>query len=291
MPGYRHILFPTDFSKQSKAFRPFVQLVARQFQAKVTVLHAVPVPSGDYGDLAGLLPSLTDFTTLEEKMSSLIWEFFSSADAAGIPEVSREVAFGDPTVAIGDHARRCHVDLIMMTTHGHGRFRNLLVGSVASKVLHDSECPVWTAAHAEDPVTLSHLGIKNILAALDLAPDRMDVIRRSAELATEFGAALRLVHAIPAAEHTPGEPGGEQFPDYLLRTARDQIDKAQREAGTSFQVLVAPGGVAQAIRDAALETKADLVVLGRGVVHEAFGRLLSKSYEIIRLSPCPVLSL
>jgi hypothetical protein len=33
------------------------------------------------------------------------------------------------------------------------------------------------------------------------------------------------------------------------------------------------------------------VVLGRGVRHEAFGRLLSKSYEIIRQSPCPVLSL
>ena len=46
-----------------------------------------------------------------------------------------------------------------------------------------------------------------------------------------------------------------------------------------------------AIREAALATQADLVVLGRGVRHEAFGRLLSKSYEIIRQSPCPVLSL
>ena len=291
MPGFRHILFPTDFSERSRAFRPSVQLVARQFQAKLTVFHAVPVPSGDYGDLAGLFPSMTDIAMLEEKVAGVLEEFFSDAEAAGIPELDRETALGDPAVTIADYARTQAVDLIMMTTHGRGRFRNLLVGSVASKVLHDAECPVWTAAHTEDPALLGNLGIKNILAAVDLAPDKMEVISRSAELAREFGATLRLLHAVPSAEHVPGDTGGGEFPSFLLRSAHEQIDKVQREAGTNFEVLVRPGSVAEAIRDSAVETQTDLVVLGRGRVREAFGRLLSRTYDIIRLSPCPVLSL
>jgi nucleotide-binding universal stress UspA family protein len=295
MPGFRHILYPTDFSERSRAFRPLVQLVARQFQAKLTVFHAVPIPSGDYGDLAGLFPSMTDIAMLEEKIGGVLEEFFSDADATGIPEFDRETALGDPAITIADYARAEGVDLIMMTTHGRGRFRNLLMGSVASKVLHDAECPVWTATHAEDPALLRDLGIRGILAALDLAPDpipdQVDVVCRSAELGRQFGATVRLLHAVPSAEHTAGDTGGGEFAGFLLRSAREQIEKVQREAGTNFEVLVRPGSVAQAIRGAALETQADLVVMGRGRVREAFGRLLSRTYDIIGLAPCPVLSL
>jgi hypothetical protein len=47
-----------------------------------------------------------------------------------------------------EFAANHHVDLVMMPTHGVGTFRSFLVGSVTAKVLHDANCPVWTAAHA-----------------------------------------------------------------------------------------------------------------------------------------------
>jgi hypothetical protein len=45
------------------------------------------------------------------------------------------------------------------------------------------------------------------------------------------------------------------------------------------------------VHQVAVDKKSDLLVIGRGVMHETFGRLRTQSYDIIRQSPCPVLSL
>jgi nucleotide-binding universal stress UspA family protein len=48
--------------------------------------------------------------------------------------------------------------------------------------------------------------------------------------------------------------------------------------------------VAVGVRDLALRNRADLVVIGRGAIRTGLGRLYAHSYDIIRESPCPVLS-
>jgi nucleotide-binding universal stress UspA family protein len=53
---------------------------------------------------------------------------------------------------------------------------------------------------------------------------------------------------------------------------------------------VAVGDVAGAVREEARRHSADLIVIGRGLLHERLGRLRTHSYGIIRHSPCPVLS-
>ena len=39
MPGFRHILFPVDFSDRSKAVCSYVNSFAGHYHAKVTLLH------------------------------------------------------------------------------------------------------------------------------------------------------------------------------------------------------------------------------------------------------------
>src|SRR5579862_6915372 len=129
MAGFHHILFPADFSEQSKAFRVFVCLVARQFKAKLTLLHVVPMPVGIYADMGAVVPPMTDLEETTGRMAEVLEEFFPTQDEAGIASVTREVMLGDPAVTIADYARTHDADLVMMATHGYGRFRSLLMGS------------------------------------------------------------------------------------------------------------------------------------------------------------------
>ena len=101
---------------------------------------------------------------------------------------------------ITSFSHKNQVDLIVMPTHGYGKFRILLLGSVAAKVLHDAHCAVWTAAHTEDPLQATHIDCRSMICAVDLDHEYVGLIRFAADLAKEYAADLRLVHAVTATE-------------------------------------------------------------------------------------------
>ena len=75
-----------------------------------------------------------------------------------------------------------------------------------------------------------------------------------------------------------------------LRSKRKQIEEMERSAGISAPVCVTVGTVPDAVRREALQHGTDLLVIGRGVLHDTLGRLRTHAYGIIRQAPCPVLS-
>lgn len=62
-------------------------------------------------------------------------------DEASIPYVM-EFASGEVAEAIVRHAQGCRCDMIVMGTRGMGTVANLVLGSVATKVMHLSNIPV-----------------------------------------------------------------------------------------------------------------------------------------------------
>jgi nucleotide-binding universal stress UspA family protein len=62
-------------------------------------------------------------------------------DRAGV-EYQEHVLIGDPSETIARFARRGRFDTIIMGTHGRTGMSRLLMGSVATKVLHLSTVPV-----------------------------------------------------------------------------------------------------------------------------------------------------
>ena len=57
-------------------------------------------------------------------------------------KVTTEIITGRPFVEIVRIAKERAVDMIVISTHGHGALTQMLLGSVADKVIHKAPCPV-----------------------------------------------------------------------------------------------------------------------------------------------------
>lgn len=279
---FSHILFPVDLSARCEAARPVVESWARRFNAKVTLLHTVQIPISSYGGPDGN-PIIIDISKIEAGAKARL-------DRFEMPDATRVVNIGDPAFEIIQYAEKNGVDLIMMPTHGYGKFRSLLLGSTAAKVLHDAHCPVWTSAHIEEIPVEARTEIHNVLCAIELATETTELILSANDLAQVWGAKLRLVHAVPVDETRPEKYLEGDFRSAVVQRSEEEVATFQLDAGTDLEAVVEGGHASHVVRDAAVKYAADLVVTGRGKLHEHFGRLRSNTYAIIRDSPCPVLS-
>jgi nucleotide-binding universal stress UspA family protein len=287
MRAFQKILFPVDLSDSCTATAPYVAAMARRYNAEVTLLHVLEMPSGMIPDWYGGAVPIID--------TSAIWEAETQATQSYLKDkfqglkVQRMVVRGDAAGAIDDYARENGTDLIMMPTHGYGLFRTLLLGSVTAKVLHDTACPVWTGVHVEDSPAVSP-EFATVMCAVDRTEDSVAAMRFACRLAQENHARLFLVHAIPGAEVAPEKYFDTDLRHYLEEDARKTIGQLQQSAGVGAPLCLGAGEVSHVVRDSALGHTADLIVIGRGHATRTLGRLRSNVYSIIRDAPCPVIS-
>lgn len=286
MLAIKHILFPIDFSERTCGAVPFVVAMANRFGSHVTLLGvAPPIPAYGMVDPSALI--MVDSEDLRQDLQARL-------DGALVKEfahlsVQRIAKVGDPAETIVQFAHSEGVDLIMMPTHGYGPFRRLLLGSVTAKVLHDAQCPVWTGAHLEKP-PMSEVAWRSVLCAVDGTPKSTPVMEWAAQFTRETGASLRLVHAVRGVETWPERQADVEFQTELRKEAGERIECLQRAVGMEAPLCLVTGAVSEAVRDEARRHGTDLIVIGRGVLDETFGRLRTHAYGIIREAPCPVIS-
>jgi nucleotide-binding universal stress UspA family protein len=286
---FSNILFPVDFSERCRAAAPFVNALVRRQKASLNLLHLVEIPPIWYCSTeASCMPDLNIPQLVDHAATRL--ERFALDNFRGLkPKLIADT--GDPGSCIVEIAKTSGADLIMMPTRGRGRFRSALLGSATAKVLHDAECPVWTAAHAEAGTVNISADWRTVVCAIDTSDDAMRLIRCAAELQTNCGASIELVHALPVPPNTrPEMYMGREFQAFLEDSARQSIQTMQTKIGTNFRVHMEAGKVSGVIAFAARDLNADLVLIGRGVLPHVAGRLRSDVYAIIRDAPCPVLS-
>jgi nucleotide-binding universal stress UspA family protein len=131
------ILHPTDFSKPSEYALRFACALARDYQARLVLLHVVEPPVY-YGELGMAVPLPADFhETLHSKLSHL-----APADC-GVP-VETLLMEGNAAREILRVAEEQHISLIVLGTHGRTGFSRVLLGSVAEDVIRHSRVPVLT---------------------------------------------------------------------------------------------------------------------------------------------------
>jgi nucleotide-binding universal stress UspA family protein len=287
--NFRHILFPVDFTDRCCAAAKHVRAMSALFNANITVVHAVDDPLKWYGAPDPEAVVEVDIPRVREESGQALRKFaLTEFPGSDIPIVAD---LGDPADLIERVSRSAKTDLVMMPTRGRGRFRAALLGSITTKVLHDLPIPVWTDSHRQAVLPQQNLPIRSVVCAIDLGPESLDVLQFAAKFADVCGAALCIAHGIPATEMLLGSYSKIEPPMYMEDFARTQIEKLQSTAGTSAGVWLESAPIGAAVREAAVEHHADLVVIGRGEIGESAGRLKEHTHAIIRESPCPVLSL
>lgn len=102
----------------------------------LTVHHHLP-----YGRLASAVEHDKVQQYYHEEGLKALQSARAKLDAAGVA-YTFHVGIGDPAEIIAQYAREQHCDQIIMATHGRGLMTGMLMGSVATKVLHLVKVPV-----------------------------------------------------------------------------------------------------------------------------------------------------
>lgn len=284
---YKHVLFPFDYSGRCRHAAPFVKNLIEKTGAELTMLNVIEDPSAHYpASAAFLVPPSERAERLACSVRFLQKYAHETFPGYAVDAVCR---MGDPAKEIIWIAAETHVDLIMMPTRGYGQFRRLLLGSVTAKVLDDAKCPVWTDAHMDQEDREMGIAVRNILCAVDDKKESLWILRAASDLANFSSATLHLMHVIPEI-HVSSKTLKAKWEHDLNESCRLQMIELRTEACANADIYIECGTVSHMVRKAALECKADLVVIGRGSLQGFLGRLRTNAYAIIRDSPCPVLS-
>jgi nucleotide-binding universal stress UspA family protein len=284
------IIAPIDFSERSPGAARYAGRLACHFHAELTLLHVID--SGAYevsayeftGPVVGALPAERR-SEAEALLANFLPGEFRNMN------VRRIVLSGDPAGEIVEFAHAERATLIAIPTHGYGPFRRFIMGSVAAKILHDADCPVFTGVHIPDASPDDMRSFRKILCAVDFCPESERALKWASDFADEFQAELTIAHITPSLEGRTDEYFDPTWRDCLAHSAREKIAEMQKSVGSNGTVFIEDSNrIPQAVGSAASQLEADLVVIGRAASHGVLGRLSTNAYSIIRQSPCPVVS-
>ena len=290
MLSVQKILVPVVLAETSRNVVHQAAWLARRFHAEIILLHVVTPLSYP----TGVLESGHEITA-RDLQAHIVQRAQKDLDETLLPEfdgiaVTRLLLRGNPAHEIVNTARDHNVDLIVMSTRGEGVFYPFLLGSVTAKVLHETDCPVWTGAHLEDTPKYE-FSIRRVLCSVDLTPHNRHTLSRAAEIADAVDATLTLVHITSSVEIYG--PGGSHvdpvWKERIVGAAAEEIAKLQQDLGTKAEVIIDSGNVPELLNRAAERTKADVLVIGHIPGRSHLGDN-GNGYGIIRASQIPVLS-
>jgi nucleotide-binding universal stress UspA family protein len=283
-----HVLCPVDFSDISLRAFHYAAALARWYEAKLTVLHMVP-----------LTPMLdVPPFVLDEKSREEFKEQLRSFTGPVSPDVTLDVRVEqtESTHAAIQAFAACHgVDLLVMGSHGRSGFKRILLGSVAERVIRQAPCPTMIVpAVVHDVVPEGPVRFRNILCPIDFSSHSLLAAEYAINLAEEADAQLRLLHVVSMP------PGLDEL-ELTLKDVRAQVEAdrlrrlddlipAEAPSYCSVQTAVRTGAVHREILAAAGEQPSDLIVLGahgRGASDAAF--FGSNAERVARAANCPVL--
>ena len=134
------ILAPIDFSEVSRRVIAEAVALTRMIHARLVIIHIVQPPivtDSDVGSRMSAEYSAAASASAARHLTRLQNRLLEK----GLPmETRHEVGY--PGQLIIDCAEKLSADYIVLGSHGHGSFYDLIVGSTTGRVLKQARCPV-----------------------------------------------------------------------------------------------------------------------------------------------------
>lgn len=151
MVSFRKILYPTDFSELSAYAFDHAFSLASALRAELHCLHVVDDSYQYWLSFdAATVPAGPPTEELVAAAQTELDRFLLPRQTEGM-EIQRQVRRGKAFLEIIGYARENQIDLIVLGTHGWSALRNVLMGTVAEKVIRKSPVPVLSVRHPAHP--------------------------------------------------------------------------------------------------------------------------------------------
>ncbi len=273
MLSLKTILVPTDYSTCAEGALMHALHLADKLGAEVHLLHVQEDYAGPFQYRLGGGDAVGGGSTVGDSVAR--WN--------GVAIRYYHRLHADPTAAILEHARREDVDLIVLGTHGNRSMDRFLsdvpdhwiIGATAEQIVKTADRPVFAVGprSSRRPDL-----VEAVLVPVDFSRNGQRALRYGVELARLYGAELRFLHVVPAADAR----------SEAARRLR-ALSEAVLGPGSNARVEVRAGRPADVILDVASGLTQGLVVLGSHGQHTETVHPLGRDVEhVIRAAPCPV---
>ena len=183
----RHILVPVDFSGYSISSYRFALELADKCGAKITLLHVVEPPY--------------NFATAVEGMLSMMEKNALSRMVQMKAEISGRKSNGADADIVVKHGRTAReillqskelsADLIIMGNKGQSGLQKMVLGSISSAIVEDSNIPVFVLPGKEPEVMFN---LTKVVFATNLRERDPDNLLYAHSLSSYFNAVTEIVH-------------------------------------------------------------------------------------------------
>jgi nucleotide-binding universal stress UspA family protein len=279
-----NILFATDFSTQSERALQFALALAKQYSAKIIVVHAAP-PEPHYAVPMEPIPLELDPMLQESKQ-----QMQELAANPRLHAVRHEciVEQGDLWNVVDADLAKYQTDMLVLATHGRHGVSKVVFGSDAESIFRRASCPVLTVGPQVGFIDERSWQPKKIVFATDFSNHSRHALPYALHFAEQHEAELTLLHL---STLIPLELGDDMEATLLARLR--ELVPSDAAVSCKAKFMIRFEFPAEGILRVAEESGADLIVMSvrRSALAAAASHLpWAIASEVVSRAACPVLT-